>query len=109
MFFSEQHITAILSITVIFRIHTSLRVGVCSCCQDVSKSVCFEQTDVSQKEYEMHSLEKKRESSKRIVVCCMSRPQCYIHEFREFLHRIRMVWKSAYHLIAWKTVSGGNH
>jgi len=48
MFFSEQHI--ILSITIIFRIHTSLRVGVCSCRQDVSMSVCFEQTDVSQKE-----------------------------------------------------------
>lgn len=51
----------------------------------------------------------KRESSKIIVVCCVSRPLCYIHEFREFLHHIWMVWNSAYHLIAWKTVSRGNH
>ncbi len=58
-FFPEKHITAFLSITIIFRIHTRLRVGVCSWCQDVSKSVCFEQTDVSQTEYEMHSLGKK--------------------------------------------------
>lgn len=41
--------------------------GVCSCCQDVSKSVCFEQTDDSQKEYEMRSLGKKGSLAKELL------------------------------------------
>lgn len=69
--FSEQRITVILSITL-FQIHVRLRVRVCSGCQDVPMSVCFEQKDVSQTEYEMRSLEKS-ESSKRILLSAVFR------------------------------------
>lgn len=70
--FSEQRITVILSITLMFQIHVCLGVRVCSCCQDVPVSVCFEQTDVSQTEFEMRSLEKS-ESSKRILLSAVFR------------------------------------
>lgn len=59
VFFQSNTLLLFFSITIMFRIHTHLKVGVCSCCQDLSKSVCFEQTDVSQMENEMHSLGKK--------------------------------------------------
>ncbi len=59
-----------------FRIHTHLNMGVCSCSQDLSKSVYFEQTDVSQMENEMHSLGKKGNLAKEWLSAVFR--DCYV-------------------------------